>query len=162
MTPLGRLAIARQCLGLILCNTTPGGQQVGVVVQPPVQPRLGGLAIFPRGRRFVDGAAPAVFQATPEHIARHQLPALCRNAKPPQRQRLIAFDTAPVQQNLPQQRLGIHHPFLRRDQDRLGGAHRGVIKHALQLLDREHLLATQQKAHIKPQPSDVAGCDKCR
>jgi hypothetical protein len=81
--------------------------------------------------------------ATPQHIARHQVPALRRNLEPAQCQRFIALDAAPFQQDLPEQGLGIHHALPGRDQDRLGRAHWRVVEHALQLLDVEHFFTAQ-------------------
>lgn len=138
MPLLGCLAIKGQRLWLILGGTTPGGEQIGVVVLRPIQARLGSLLVFPSRRRLVDGTAPAMLQATPGHIACHQVTALCRDLEPAQGQRLVACNAAPFQQDLPEQGLGIDHALLGRHQDRLGCAHRGVVEHALQLLDGEY------------------------
>jgi hypothetical protein len=79
--------------------------------------------------------------ATPEHVARHQVPALRRDLEPAQGQRFIALDAAPVQQDLPEQSLGRPRPP-GRHQDRLGRAHRRIVEH-LQLLDVEHFFTAQ-------------------
>lgn len=143
MALLGRLAIEPQRLRLIYSHAATGGQQVGVVVLAPIQPGRCRQAIFAGGRDFVDGATPAMFPATPDHIAGHQMPALRRNLEPAQRQRLITCNAAPFQQDLPKQGLGVDHALLRRHQDGLGGTHRRVIEHALQLLDGEDFFTAQ-------------------
>jgi hypothetical protein len=53
-----------------------------------------------------------MFPATPEHVARHQVPALRRDLEPAQGQRFIALDAAPVQQDLPEQAWRIDHALL--------------------------------------------------
>ena len=71
------------------------------------------------------------------------MPAMGRDLEPAQCQRFIACNAAPFQQDLPEQRLSVDHAFLRRHQNRLRSAHRGVVEHALQLLDIEHFFTAQ-------------------
>jgi hypothetical protein len=62
-----------------------------------------------------------MLQATPEHVVRHGTAALCGDAEPTPGHGGILFDTAPIQQDLPQQQLRLDRALPRRRQNRLGG-----------------------------------------
>ncbi|MNE98041.1 hypothetical protein D3C80_1964980 [compost metagenome] len=52
-----------------------------------------------------------MFMATAKHVARHQVPLSGGNVEPTQCQRLILGDALPVQQDLPEQGLGLEFAF---------------------------------------------------
>ncbi|MCY1457874.1 hypothetical protein D9M71_752020 [compost metagenome] len=92
-----------------------------------------------------------MLMTTSEHVTRHQMSTLGGNPEPAQRQRLILCDPSPVQQDLPEQRLGIDNPFTGRHQNRLGSTRRAFIEHGLEAFTVEHFLAAQLKTHTSTQ-----------
>ena len=83
-----------------------------------------------------------MFPTTPEHVARHQVALLRRDAEPTHGQRLILGDALAVEQNLPEQGLGLEFTFAGGDQDGLGRAGRTFVEHGAQALGVEAFLAT--------------------
>jgi hypothetical protein len=73
-----------------------------------------------------------MLMTTPEHVARHQMPATGGNSEPAQRQWLILRDALPVEENLPKQRLRFNLALARREQNRLRSAGRAFFKHCRQ------------------------------
>ncbi|MNF16456.1 hypothetical protein D3C80_2194780 [compost metagenome] len=58
---------------------------------------------MPSGLGRVDVTAPAMLQAATEHVGGHGAAAIGRDGEPAPRQGRVFFDTATVQQDLPQQ-----------------------------------------------------------
>ncbi|MNF84262.1 hypothetical protein D3C84_666140 [compost metagenome] len=82
-----------------------------------------------------------MLMTTAEHVTRHHMPTTRSDVEPTHRQRLILSDALPVQQNLPEQRLGIEDVFASRDQNRLGCTRRAFVEHGFEPLTVEHFLA---------------------
>ena len=112
MARLRRDLVQLECRPLVWRHATAGGQQVGVVVKRPVQPRLGGLAVLQAGQGAVHRPAPAVFPAAPQHIAGHQVTRIGCDLKPALGQHRVALNALAVEQNLPEQGLAIDDALL--------------------------------------------------
>ncbi|MNI28690.1 hypothetical protein D3C73_824810 [compost metagenome] len=67
-----RAGIQRQRLCAVLRHATAGGQQVGQVVQAPVQTGVGRAPVPDRGKRRIGGGALAQLMAAAEHVHRHR------------------------------------------------------------------------------------------
>ncbi len=119
-------------------HAATGGEQVGKVVQAPVEPAVGGLAVMQRRLRQVAVAAPAMLQATAEHVVRHQAALLRGDTEPAPRQGCVLFDTTTVEQDLAKQRLRLDHPLPRCHQQGLGGLGRAVFEHFAELVAADH------------------------
>ena len=92
-----------------------------------------------------------MLMTTTEHVARHQMPAPGGDLEPAHGQRLILRDALPVQQNLPEQGLGIEHVFAGGHQNRLGRTGRAFIEHGFERIAVEDFLAAQLKTHTSTQ-----------
>ncbi|MNY50656.1 hypothetical protein D3C86_1861750 [compost metagenome] len=92
-----------------------------------------------------------MLMTTAEHVARHQMPAPGGDVEPAQGQRLILSDALPVQQNLPEQRLGIEDVFASGHQNGLGGTGRAFFEHGFKRIAVEDFLTTQLKTHTSTQ-----------
>ncbi|MNN55789.1 hypothetical protein D3C81_1706810 [compost metagenome] len=92
-----------------------------------------------------------MLMTTPEHVARHQMSTPGGDVKPAHGQRLILGDPLPVQQNLPEQRLGIEEVFAGSHQNGLGSTGRAFFEHGFERIAVEDFLATQLKTHTSTQ-----------
>lgn len=121
MPQLRSLLVAHQCLRLIGRHPTPGRQKVAQVIQAPVQTRIGRTGVVNGRLHQTHLAAPAMLQATPEHVVRHGTATLCSDTEPTPGNRGILLDATPIQQDLPQQQLRLDRALPRCRQNRLGG-----------------------------------------
>jgi hypothetical protein len=92
-----------------------------------------------------------MLMTTPEHVARHQMPATGGNSEPAQRQWLILGDALAIQQDLPKQRLRFNLALARREQNRLRSAGGTFGEHGAQLSTVEDFLAAQLETHTSTQ-----------
>ncbi len=143
----GGALVEGQGLGRVLRHAASGGQQVGVVVATPVEPGFHGLAEGPGGAGQVHLAAPTLFQAAAEHVVGHGVALGGGDAEPLPRQRRVALDAAPVQQQLAQQGLRGHHAFTGGGQHGAGGLARFAGQALLQGLAVEDVGAGQGEGH---------------
>ena len=101
------------CGRQVLLHATTTAQQLAVVVEPPIQPQVGGLPVMLRRIGQVDRATPAVLQATSDHVDRHRVTLAGSDSKPAQRQCRVFLHATAIEQQLGQGCLRIHVPQLR-------------------------------------------------
>ncbi|MNE51802.1 hypothetical protein D3C80_1464480 [compost metagenome] len=141
------LPIAPQRLSVVLGKATPGCQQIGQVVQAPVQPGLRGETVMAGSAGQVHITAPAMLQAPSEHVVGHSAVSVAGNCKPGTRQRRVLLDTTPIQQDLPEQQLCFDNPLPRCGKNTLGGLARTCFEHCAQLIGIQNLFTTQIETH---------------
>ena len=143
MTHGGGLQIAGKGLLMVQWHAPSGAQQIGQVIQAPIEPGAGSTQIMPGSLFGIGLATPAVFVTAPEHVARHRMSRAGSDGEPFQGECCIALDTLPIEQNLPQQCLSVHNPLPCSDQQRLRRLAWFGSEHGLQLLVVEYLVAAQ-------------------
>ncbi|MNG14717.1 hypothetical protein D3C84_984920 [compost metagenome] len=147
MAQLRRAQVKRQCLALVALDAASGGQQVRVVVHPPVKSCGGGRAEVSGGSRQVDRAAPTLFQAAAEHVPGHGIATLGGDLEPGARQCGVLLDALAVQENLAEQRLCFGQAIPGGIQDGAGRLARVAGQAFAQLFAAQGFGAGQGEAH---------------
>jgi hypothetical protein len=155
---IDRLGVAEPCGALqpverrrfVLRHALAKREQRRVIVHRPIEPALGGDAIAFRRARLVDPRAPAEVVAAPDHVERHQMLLRRRLGEPAERRDRVRGDAVAVEQHLPEHRLCLWQPRLRRAPD-----------------ERSVVIGKRSRGRQKRTPSvpntvrPVATCAKC-
>ena len=146
---LGRLPIQRIGARLVLGHPAAGSVKIGQVVAGPVEAGLGGDPIVDRCRGWIRRAAPAMFQAASEHIARHCVAVPGGDREPGPRQGRVALDALAVQKDLSEQGLGFRQALARSAEDGLGNLARGTGQLCGETFGVQCVVTEQQVAHVQ-------------